>query len=60
MPCIEKICDAFGISLAMFFAEDAQERREATMQELLAVFDGLNEEQQDALIDVAKLLQRNK
>lgn len=44
----------------MFFAEDAQERREATMQELLTVFDGLNEEQQDALIDVAKLLQRNK
>lgn len=30
------------------------------MQELLTVFDGLNEEQQDALIDVAKLLQRNK
>ncbi len=48
---LERICEAFGISLAQFFIEDEQLEVLTTKEkELLAIFRKLPEEKQTALI----------
>ena len=54
---LERICEAFGISLAQFFVEDGEEFEvlNAKEKELVSLFRKLPEEKQTALI---KLLER--
>ena len=54
---LERICEAFGISLAQFFVEDGEEFEVLNVKEkeLVSLFRKLPEEKQEALV---KLLER--
>ena len=50
IPSLEKICDAFGITLSQLFAGDGEAvALTETQQELLRRFAKLNKEQQDII-----------
>ena len=52
---LERICDAFGISLAQFFMEDEQiEILSESEKELISLFRRLPDKKQHALIDLLK------
>ena len=52
---LERICEAFGISLAQFFIEDEEiEVLNKKEKELVALFRKLPEEKQKALIELLK------
>ena len=52
---LERICDAFGISLAQFFMEDEQiEILSESEKELISLFRRLTDKKQHALIDLLK------
>lgn len=52
IPSIEKICDAFGISLSQFFADESSHLWHLTDQQLdlIKATEKLNSEQIDALL----------
>ena len=52
---LERVCDAFGISLSQFFMEDEQlEALSKNEKELVYLFRKLSEEKQKALISLIK------
>ena len=57
IPTLEAICKGFGISLTQFFAEGneavvlSEEQRE-----MLELWDTLNKEQKDALLELLKIM----
>lgn len=57
IPTLEKICDAFGISLAQFFTED-DSRPDLTdaQRELLDIWDGLGEKEKEILLAFVRSL----
>ena len=57
IPSLEKICDAFGITLAQFFSNDSDSFTLTPLQrDLLIESTRLTEEQQYALLDFFKTL----
>lgn len=57
IPSLDKICDAFGITLSQFFSTDNDEFSLTSLQrELLLESSRLSEEQQHALISFFKTL----
>ncbi len=58
IPSLEKICDAFGITLSQFFLEDHENATHLTDQQrkLLPCAARLNPEQYDSLLHFLELL----
>ena len=57
IPSLEKICDAFGITLAQFFSNNSDSFTLTPLQrDLLIESTRLTEEQQHALVDFFKTL----
>lgn len=56
IPSLEKICKAFGITLAQFFTEDYAEITPLTKQqsEVLHEWNKLNESQQKIIVELLK------
>lgn len=59
IPTLEKICDAFGISLAQFFAEGS-DRPDLTSEqkEILDIWDGLGTKEREILISFVRSLKK--
>lgn len=59
IPTLEKICDAFGISLAQFFTDDGG-RLDLTseQQEILEVWDSLEIKEKEILMSFIRSLKR--
>ena len=56
---LEKLCDAFGISLAQFFAEDGiRPDLTETQEELLAVWDTLDTKERGILMAFVRSLRK--
>lgn len=57
IPSLDKICDAFGITMSQFFSSDSDDFSLTPLQrELLIESNRLSEEQQNALISFFKTL----
>lgn len=57
LPSLRKICDAFGITLAQFFAEDdVAVSLTASQKKLLKSWSRLNQEQQHAIITLIETM----
>ncbi|MBS6195183.1 MAG: helix-turn-helix transcriptional regulator [Clostridiales bacterium] len=59
IPTLEKICDAFGISLAQFFAGDSG-RLDLTEEqsEILEIWDGLETKEREILLSFIRSLKK--
>ncbi len=59
VPTLEKICDAFGISIAQFFAGDGM-RPDLTDEqgELLEIWDDLNADERRILMNFVRTLKK--
>ena len=55
---ISKFCNAFNISLAQFFAETSNEYTTATLSELLQLCKDLSNDEVDAILQIAKHLNK--
>jgi len=57
LPSLQKICDAFGITLSQFFAEDdVAVSLTASQKKLLKSWSRLNQEQQHAIITLIETM----
>ena len=57
LPSLQKICDAFGITLSQFFAEgDVAVSLTASQKKLLNSWSRLNQEQQHAIITLIETM----
>jgi len=58
MPTLEAICAGFGMSLGQFFAIGEESfPLDAEQREMLEVWNTLNKEQKDALLDLIRKMQ---
>ena len=56
---LQKICDAFGITLAQFFVRDASRNNLTDLQkEILDTWDELDEKEQEIMISFVRSLKR--
>ena len=59
IPTLEKICDAFGISLAQFFAGDSGKLDLTSDQaELLDIWDGLEGKEREIVLSLMRSLKK--
>lgn len=59
IPTLEKICDAFGISLAQFFAGDSGKLDLTSDQtELLDIWDGLEVKEREIVLSLMRSLKK--
>lgn len=59
IPTLEKICDAFGISLAQFFTEgSARPDLTSEQKEILDIWDGLGTKEREILIPFVRSLKK--
>ncbi len=58
IPSLEKICGAFGITLAQFFTDDEQSSLQLTKNQIDLVheWNRLNENQKDAVLNLIKTM----
>lgn len=59
VPTLERICEAFGITLAQFFIED-EERPDLTdeQKEIVDIWDGLEAKEQEIFLSFARSLKK--
>ena len=62
IPSLQKICDAFGISLAQFFQEDDERQRILGEKEfrLMRYMEMLDPKQAELIISIAEAMSRNR
>ena len=59
MPTVEKICDALGVTMAQFFAgKDVPVNLSESQQEVLKIWDGLDEKEQAVVMAMLRGLQK--
>ena len=59
LPTLEKICDAFDITIAQFFAEDGARPNLTDMQnEMMDIWDSLDDGEKEIMIKVVRSLKR--
>lgn len=61
MPTVEKICDALGVTMAQFFAGmDVPVSLSESQQEVLNIWNNLDEKEQNVVIQMLRGLQKIK
>ena len=59
MPTVEKICDALGVTMAQFFAgKDVPVNLSESQQEVLKIWDDLDEKEQAVVMSMLRGLQK--